>query len=128
MCLHPWLGSILHYTLAISSDFLSSVKERQLLDASLNRVREQFGSDEARDFALDDDSILRFQGRICVPNDTEVKKLILEEGHKIRLILHPSMTKMYQDLKETFWWQGMKKDVAQFVLACLTCQKAKVEH
>ena len=38
------------------------------------------------------------------------------------------MTKMYQDLKETFWWQGMKRDVAQFVSACLTCQKAKVEH
>ena len=38
------------------------------------------------------------------------------------------MTKMYQDLKETFWWQEMKKDVAQFVSACLTYQKAKVEH
>jgi len=30
------------------------------------------------------------------------------------------MIKMYQDLKETFWWQGMKKDVS----SCLTCQKA----
>jgi len=57
-----------------------------------------------------------------------VRRLILEEGHKSRLSLHPGMTKMYQDLKETFWWQGMKKDVAQFVSACLTCQKAKVEH
>jgi len=28
------------------------------------------------------------------------------------------MTKMYQDLKETFWWQSMKKNVAQFVSAC----------
>jgi len=37
-------------TLTISSDFLSSVRERQLLDVSLNRVREQPGSDEARDF------------------------------------------------------------------------------
>jgi len=115
-------------TLTISSDFLSSVRERQLLDVSLNRVREQLGSDETRDFALGNDDILRFQGRICVPNDAKVKKLILEEGHKSRLGLHPSMTKMYQDLKETFWWQGMKKDVAQFVSACLTCQKAKVEH
>ena len=115
-------------TLTISSDFLSSIRERQLLDASLNRVREQLRSDEARDFALGDDGILRFQGRIFVPNDAEVKKLILEEGHKSRLSLHPGMTKMYQDLKETFWWQGMKKDVAQFVSACLTCQKAKVEH
>jgi len=74
---------------------------------------------------LGNDDILRFQGRICVP---KVKKLILEEGHKSRLSLHPGMTKMYQDLKENFWWQGMKRDVAQFVSACLTCQKAKVEH
>jgi len=69
----------------------------------LNRVREQLGSDETRDFTLGNDDILRFQGRICVPNDDEVKKLILEEGHKSRLSLHPGMTKMYQDLKETFW-------------------------
>jgi len=115
-------------TLTISSDFLTSIRERQLLDASLKRIRQQLGSDETRDFALDNDDILRFQGRICVPNDAEVKKLILEEGHKSRLSLHPGMTKMYQDLKETFWWQGMKKDVAQFVSVCLTCQKANVEH
>jgi len=115
-------------TLTISSDFLSSVRERQLLDDSLNRVREQLGSDETRDFTLGNDDVLRFQGRIRVPNDAEVKKLILEEGHKSHLILHPDMTKMYQDLKETLWWQGMKRDVAQFVSACLTCQKAKVEH
>ena len=55
---------------------------------------------------------------MCVPDDVEVKKLILEEGHKSRLSLHPNMTKMYQDLKETLWWQGMKRDVAQFVSAC----------
>jgi len=41
--------------LTISSDFLDSVRERQLLDSSLNRVREQLGTDEARDFALSND-------------------------------------------------------------------------
>jgi len=107
-------------TRTISSNFLDSIRERQLLDASLNRVREQLGLDEAKDFALGDDGILRFQGRVCIPNDAEVKWLILEEGHKSRLSLHPGMTKMYQDLKESFWWQGMKKDVAQFVSAYLT--------
>ena len=90
-------------TLTISGDFLDSVKERQLLDVSLNRVREQLGSDEAKDFALGNDGLLRFQGRVCVSDDVEVKRLILEEGHKSRLSLHPSMTKMYQDLKENFW-------------------------
>jgi len=115
-------------TLTIFNDFLYSVIERQLVDTSLNRVREQLGSDEAKDFSLGSDGILRFQGRVCVPDDVEVKKVILEEGHKSCLSLHPGMTKMYQDLKEAFWWQGMKKDVAQFVSAYLTCQKAKVEH
>jgi len=65
---------------------------------------------------------------VCIPDDVEVKRLILEEGHKSHRSLHPGMTKMYQDLKESFWWQGKKKDVAQFISACLTCQKAKVEH
>jgi len=115
-------------TLTISSDFLNSVKERQLLDASLKGVMEQLGLDEAKDFTLGSDGILRFQGRVCVPDDAEVKRLILEEGHKSHLSLHPGMTKMYQDLKETFWWQGIRRDEAQFVSACLTYQKAKVEH
>jgi len=74
------------------------------MDASLKRVVELLGSDEAKEFTLGSDGVLRFQGRVCVPDDTEVKRLILEEGHKSRLSLHPSMTKMYQNLKETFWW------------------------
>ena len=98
------------------------------MDASLKGVRELFGSDEANEFALGSDGVLRFSGRLCALEDAEVKRLILEEGHKSRLSLNPGMTKMYQDLMETFWWQGMKKDVALFVCACLTCQKAKVEH
>jgi len=46
--------------LTISSDFLNSVRERQLLDASLDKVREQLGSEETKDFTLGSDGILRF--------------------------------------------------------------------
>ena len=35
---------------------------------------------------------------------------------------------MYQDLKQLYWWNGMKKDVADFVSRCLTCQQVKAEH
>lgn len=35
---------------------------------------------------------------------------------------------MYQDLKKIFWWSGMKKDITEFVYACLTFQKSKMEH
>jgi len=98
------------------------------VDASLQKVKELSGSNQVREFVLGEDGVLRFRGKVCVPDDTKVKRLILEEGHKSRLNLHPDMTKMYQDLKETFWWQDMKKDVAQFVSTCLTCQKVMDEH
>ncbi|KAK6153615.1 hypothetical protein DH2020_013254 [Rehmannia glutinosa] len=35
---------------------------------------------------------------------------------------------MYRDLKQNFWWHGMKKDIANYVNKCLTCQQVKVEH
>jgi len=98
-------------TLVISSDFLSLIKEKQAQDASLQRVKELLGSDQAKEFALGSDGVLRFRGRVCVPDDVDLRRLVLEEGHKSRFSLHPGMTKMYQDLKENFWWQGMKKEV-----------------
>ena len=38
------------------------------------------------------------------------------------------MNKIYRDVKESIWWSGMKKEIAQYVVACLTCQKTEVEH
>jgi len=53
---------------------------------------------------LGDDVILRFKERIkiCVLQDAELKIIILDEGHKSKLSLHPGMTKMYQDLTKMF--------------------------
>jgi hypothetical protein len=35
---------------------------------------------------------------------------------------------MYLDLKEKYWCYGLKRDVAEYVALCDTCQKVKVEH
>ncbi|PNX67385.1 retrotransposon-related protein, partial [Trifolium pratense] len=42
--------------------------------------------------------------------------------------IHPGVTKMYQDLKKLLWWPGMKRQISEFVYACLVCQKSKIEH
>jgi len=83
---------------------------------------------EDSDFKVDDQGVLRFRGRICIPDNVEMKKMILEESHRRNLSIHPGATKMYHDLKKLFWWSGLKRDVAQFVYSCLICQKSKVEH
>jgi hypothetical protein len=35
---------------------------------------------------------------------------------------------MYMDLKELFWWNNMKRDIARYVAECHTCQRVKAEH
>ena len=67
-----------------------------------------------------------FKDRLVVPKEMQVK--VLEEAHKASYTIHPGITKMYHDLKRNFWWNGMKKDVAEFVSRCLTCQQVKAEH
>ena len=80
------------------------------------------------DFRLDENGVLMFCDRVRVSDVLELKKRILEEGHRSSMSIHPGATKMYQGLKRLFWWPGMKKDMVDFVCACLFCQKLKIEH
>jgi hypothetical protein len=60
----------------------------------------------------DDQGVLWYKGRICVPNIKELKDTILHEAHKSSYSIYPGGNKMYHDLKATYWWYGMKRDVA----------------
>ena len=57
-----------------------------------------------------------------------MRKQILEESHRTAYSVHPGIAKMYQDLRQLYWWEGMKHDVSDFVMRCLTCQQIKAEH
>jgi hypothetical protein len=35
---------------------------------------------------------------------------------------------MHHDLKDTYWWYSMKRDVAGYVALCDTCQRLRAEH
>jgi len=108
--------------LTVSNDFLALIKEK------LQRTVELLGTEKAKNFLMGSDGVLRFRGRVCIPEDLELRGTILEEGHKSRFSMHPGMTKMYHELKKSLWWSGMKQDVARYVSSCLTYQKAKIEH
>ncbi|RVX16738.1 Retrovirus-related Pol polyprotein from transposon 17.6 [Vitis vinifera] len=66
--------------------------------------------------------------RDCVPNDEDLRRELLEEAHCSKFAIHPGGTKMYKDLRQNYWWSGMKCDIAQFVAQCLVCQQVKAEH
>nr|GFA15644.1 putative reverse transcriptase domain-containing protein [Tanacetum cinerariifolium] len=66
--------------------------------------------------------------RSWVPCFGDLMTLIMHESHKSKYSIHPSSDKMYQDLKQLYWWPNMKANIATYVSKCLTCSKVKAEH
>jgi hypothetical protein len=114
--------------LEIKSTLLEDIHIAQEKDEEINRIKERASEGRALGFGVAPDGLFRYHNRVCVPNNEEIRKLILEEAHFSPYTVHPGSTKTYQDLKKRFWLNGMKRDVAKFVERCLTCQQVKAEH
>jgi len=84
---------------------------------------------EANGFYLTEGGMLKTSsGRAVVPSNAELRRDILDEAHQTRYTVHPGNNKMYQDLEKRFLWRGMKKDIAEYVAQCHSCQLVKAEH
>ena len=109
-------------------NLLNLVQEAQKSDENISTIVSQNIMGKETEFSVNEDGFLYYRDRVCVSNDNELKKSILEEAHNGSFAIHPSSTKMYQDLKTSYWWSGMKKYVSDFVTKCMVCQRMKAEH
>jgi hypothetical protein len=83
---------------------------------------------EAPDFTEDEQGTVWFKNRLCVAETGNLRETILREAHDSAYSIHPGSTKMYHDLKQRYWWYGMKRDVATLVALCDTFHRVKAEH
>ncbi|GJX65336.1 putative reverse transcriptase domain-containing protein [Tanacetum coccineum] len=74
------------------------------------------------------DGTLCFNNSSWLPCYGDLRTLIMHESHKSKYSVYPGSDKMYQDMKQLYWWPNMKADIATYVSKCLTCLKVKVEH
>ncbi|GJT24450.1 putative reverse transcriptase domain-containing protein [Tanacetum coccineum] len=81
-----------------------------------------------RHFEQRDDGEIYFFNHIWIPSVGDVRKLIMDEAHTSRYSVHSGVDMMYYDLRDLYWWPGMKRDIAEYVCRCLTCSKIKAEH
>jgi hypothetical protein len=79
-------------------------------------------------YSLEADRLLRYQGRMYIHEDGDIQNIILKEANRELYCTHPSVKKMYKDMRKLFFWVGMKCDVVHFVAKCLECQQVKDEH
>ncbi|WVZ85711.1 hypothetical protein U9M48_032602 [Paspalum notatum var. saurae] len=104
------------------------IREGQHNDEKIKEIKELIKLDKAPGFRVDADGTVWHGDRICVPNLKSIRDLILREAHETAYSIHPGSEKMYQDLKQKFWWYGMKREVAEYVALCDVCQRVKAEH
>ena len=95
--------------------------EAQKRDEKIYAIVSQIGNGKETEFTVNEKGVLHYKDRVCVTDDNDLRKFILEEAHSGSFAIHPISTKMYQDLKMSFWWSGMKRDVLEFVTKCLVC-------
>ncbi|KAH0669267.1 hypothetical protein KY285_023426 [Solanum tuberosum] len=107
-------------------DVRSEGKARQ--DPILLDLKENVQKQRVLAFEQGGDGVLKYQGKLCVPMVDELRERIIEETHSSSYSIRPGSTKMYRDLRAVYWWNGIKKDIAEFVAKCSNCQQVKVEH
>ena len=108
--------------------FLVEVKEKQVSNPLLLELKGAIHNQRVEVFSQRGDVVLRYQGRLCVPDVGELRNHILAEAHNSRYSIHPGATKMYHDLREVYLWNGMNRDIADFVSKFPNCSQVKVKH
>jgi hypothetical protein len=94
------------YAISIESPLHERIIIAQLIDEDVQKIKQKLseGDPKYNCFRKDDKGVVWFGQRLVIPQDTEIKKEILDEAHVSKFIIHLGSTKMYIDLRENFWW------------------------
>jgi hypothetical protein len=124
------LGIVAHtegVTIDAESTLEQEIHKGQIGDAKIQEIKDLITEGRGLEFMEDEQGTIWFKDRICVPDIDSLRETILKEAHDSNYSIHPGSTKMYQDLKQKYWWYGLKRDVAAHVAMCDVCQRVKVE-
>ncbi|GJV98388.1 putative reverse transcriptase domain-containing protein [Tanacetum coccineum] len=86
---------------------LEAMKKKNVKAENLGRLIKQI-------FDVRSDGTRYFDKRIWLPRYGGLRNLIMHESHKSKYSIHPGSDKMYQDMKQLYWWPNMKADIATY--------------
>jgi hypothetical protein len=112
----------------VGSSLLQEIHRGQVEDEMIQEIKRNIKEDKLPGFLEDEQGVPWYKGRICVPNIKELKDKIFREAYESGYSILLGGNKMYHDLKATYWWYAIKRDVAEYVALCNTCQWVKAEH
>jgi hypothetical protein len=72
-----------------------------------------------------EDKALYYKGRLWIPDDSQLKKQILEAEHNSKVARHMGQDKTIELVRRNFFWPEMEKFIEDYVHSCPQCQKNK---
>ncbi|KAI3805346.1 hypothetical protein L1987_27641 [Smallanthus sonchifolius] len=112
----------------IQTDIQNRILEAQHVSVTEGNMYEEMSCCVELQLESKPNGLLYYLNRIWVPDRDDLHTFLMNEAHKTRYSIHPGADKMYQNLRQHYWWPGMKKDIALYVAKCLTCSMVKAEH
>lgn len=88
--------------LKTNSVVLEEIRESHWTDLELVDCLALINQGRGGDFMIDDNGVIKFRDRICVPDMAEHEKSIIKERHRSGLSIHSGATKMYQNWRKMF--------------------------
>ena len=72
--------------------------------------------------------IILYRNRVYFLNSSELSNLILKETHHVLYVGNIGYEKTIATIKSQHFWLGMNKEVDDYIVKCLECQKFKADH
>ena len=79
--------------LEIQSTLMNKIRDAQKTDKEIAEIKEKMSNGKSKAFREDEHDTLWFEDRVYVPNDPEIRKLILQEAHDSPYSIHPGNTR-----------------------------------
>jgi hypothetical protein len=86
----------------VGSNLGQEIWKGQVEDEKIQEIKCNIKEEKSPGFSEDEEGVLWYEGRICVPNVKELKDKILRKAHESAYSIHPEGNKMYHDLKATY--------------------------
>jgi hypothetical protein len=86
----------------VDSSLLQGIQKGQVEDEKIQEIKRNIKEEKSLGFTEDEEGVLWYKGRICVPNVKDLKDKILRKAHKSAYSINPGGIKMYHDLKATY--------------------------
>ena len=103
-------------------------------DDFVYKIKHDIADGKPSAFTVDREGVVYYENRLVVTRykgrheNLDMTPHVMKAAHDSPLSIHPGSTKMYQDLRQQFWWPNMKQDIARYVSECDVCRRVKGEH